>query len=67
MLKREDTNRIRLNEERIKHWMGMGAQATDRVALFLGNAGLAEKPKQTVTSETVGAEGESAGTSEGTS
>jgi small subunit ribosomal protein S16 len=48
MLKREDANRIRLDEERIKHWLGMGAQATDRVALFLGNAGLAEKPKQSV-------------------
>ena len=48
MLKREDTNRIRLNEERIKHWMGMGALPTDRVAIFLGNAGLAEKPKQSV-------------------
>ncbi len=48
MLKREDAARIRLNEDRIKHWLGLGAQPTDRVALFLGNAGLAEMPKQSV-------------------
>ena len=30
--------------ERITHWLSQGAVATDRVARFLGNAGLAEKP-----------------------
>ena len=36
-------DRIVLNVERIKHWLSVGAQATDRVELFLGNAGLVEK------------------------
>ena len=39
-----DGERVRLNDERIKHWLSNGAQATDRVARFLGNAGLAPKP-----------------------
>lgn len=40
MLPREDANRIRLVTERIQHWLSVGAQPTDRVALFLANAGL---------------------------
>ena len=44
MLPSEHADRIRLNDERIKHWLSEGAQATDRVARFLGNAGLAPKP-----------------------
>ena len=36
-------DRIVLNVERIKHWLSIGAQPTDRVELFLGNAGLVEK------------------------
>ena len=31
-------------EERIKHWLGVGALPSDRVARFLGDAGLVEKP-----------------------
>ena len=33
-----DPNRVKLNEERIKFWLGNGAKPTDRVAKFLGNA-----------------------------
>ena len=44
MLERGHADRITLKEERIKHWLGVGAQPTDRVARFLGEAGLAEKP-----------------------
>jgi small subunit ribosomal protein S16 len=44
MLERGHTDRVTLKEERIKHWLGVGAQPTDRVARFLGDAGLAEKP-----------------------
>jgi len=44
MLPKTDENRIRLNEDRIKYWLGHGAQPTDRVAMFLGNAGIIEKP-----------------------
>jgi small subunit ribosomal protein S16 len=49
MLKREDEARISLDQERIKHWMGLGALPTERVAMFLGTAGLIEMPKQRVT------------------
>ena len=43
MLERDDENRIRLDHDRIKHWLSHGAQPTDRVARFLGDAGLAPK------------------------
>ncbi len=52
MLPAEHAERVRLEDERIKHWMGQGALATERVAKFLGKAGLApmpvyrEQPKQ---------------------
>ena len=36
----KDAERITLKEDRIKHWMGVGAQPTDRVARFLDAAGL---------------------------
>ncbi len=44
MLPAEHEERVRLFQERIKHWLSQGAIATDRVARFLGNAGLVEKP-----------------------
>ena len=49
MLPKDDTNRIRIDEDRAKHWLSHGAQPTDRVALFFGNAGLVEKRKWTET------------------
>lgn len=39
----KDGERVKLNEERIKHWMGHGAQPTDRVLRFLDEAGLAKR------------------------
>ncbi len=39
MLPRESGERIKLVEDRIKHWLSVGAQPTERVALFLSNAG----------------------------
>ena len=45
MLPKDDENRVRLITDRVKYWLGEGAQPTDRVAIFLGNAGLIEKPK----------------------
>ena len=45
MLPSEHADRVRLRDERIKHWMGQGALATDRVAKFLGKAGLAPMPE----------------------
>ena len=44
MLPAEHAERIRLQDERIRHWLSEGALATDRVARFLGNAGLMAKP-----------------------
>lgn len=43
LLAKDNEDRIRLNAERIKHWLGHGAQPTDRVARFLEAAGLIEK------------------------
>jgi small subunit ribosomal protein S16 len=44
MLPSDHVDRLRLSEERIRHWMGEGALPTDRVAKFLGHAGLAPMP-----------------------
>jgi small subunit ribosomal protein S16 len=52
MLPADHADRITLKDERLTHWLSQGAQATDRVAKFLGKAGLApapvygEQPKQ---------------------
>jgi len=43
MVEKDHPQRLQINEERAKHWLGVGAQATDRVALFFGNAGLIAK------------------------
>ena len=40
----KDAERVKLNEERIKHWMGVGALPTDRVLRFLDQAGIAKRP-----------------------
>ena len=40
MLPKESKERLVLNEERIKHWIGSGATPTDRVEGFLVAAGL---------------------------
>lgn len=43
-LPKDHADRVRLNAERLKHWLSKGAQASDRVAIFLGKAGLAPVP-----------------------
>lgn len=43
MLKKDDPNRVKLNVERCKHWLSVGAQATDRVARFLDKEGLMKR------------------------
>ena len=40
ILPSEHAERMKLNEERCKHWLSVGAQPTDRVARFLDAAGL---------------------------
>ena len=44
MLPQDHADRIRLVDERVRHWLGNGAVATERVARFLGRAGLAPMP-----------------------
>ncbi|PZW37870.1 SSU ribosomal protein S16P [Humitalea rosea] len=44
MLPSDHADRIRLRAERVTHWLSVGALATDRVAKFLGKAGLAPMP-----------------------
>ena len=44
MLPAEHTDRLHLIDARIQHWMGQGALPTERVARFLGKAGLAPVP-----------------------
>jgi small subunit ribosomal protein S16 len=43
MLKKDNPERIKLNEERCKYWLSVGAQPTDRVARFLDVAGLSKR------------------------
>jgi small subunit ribosomal protein S16 len=44
MLERGHKERVVLKTERLQHWLKMGATPSDRVARFLGEAGLAPKP-----------------------
>ena len=46
ILKKDDPKRVTFNVERLQHWMKQGALPTDRVAIFLGKAGLAPMPAQ---------------------
>lgn len=49
MLPREHADRIRLVEDRIKYWLSVGAEPTDRVELFLEQAKLiapVQRPEQ---------------------
>jgi small subunit ribosomal protein S16 len=45
MVDKTHAERLVMNAERIKHWLERGARPTDRIARFLGDAGLAEKPE----------------------
>lgn len=43
LLAKDDENRVRLVEDRIRYWLGVGAQPTDRVARMLDKAGILER------------------------
>lgn len=43
LLAKDDENRVKLDEDRARYWLGVGAQATDRVARFLDAAGIKER------------------------
>lgn len=49
LLAKDHAERIVLNQERIKYWLSVGAQPTDRVALFLETVGLIPARKRPET------------------
>lgn len=52
MVAQDHADRLKLDTERAKHWLSVGAQPTDRVARFLAKAGLmAERPRPEQTSK----------------
>jgi small subunit ribosomal protein S16 len=44
MLAKDDPVRVVLEPERVRYWLGVGAQPSDRVARLLGHAGIAAAP-----------------------
>ncbi|RWR30927.1 30S ribosomal protein S16 [Sinirhodobacter populi] len=46
LLAKDSEDRVKLNLERVQHWLGQGAQPTDRVARFLEAAGLKAKTER---------------------
>jgi small subunit ribosomal protein S16 len=47
LLKKDNPERVKLNEERVKHWLLVGAQPTDRVERFLDAVGMLKRaPKK---------------------
>lgn len=43
LLAKDDPARVKLNEDRARHWLEVGAQPSDRVARFLDAAGVRER------------------------
>ena len=43
LLAKDDTDRVRLVEDRTRYWLSVGAQPTDRVARLLDKAGIKER------------------------
>ena len=43
LLPKDNENRIKMDVDRVKHWLEKGAQPTDRVSRFLESAGVIEK------------------------
>ena len=48
MLGHDDPERVKIDVERAKHWLGHGATPSDRVAIFLGDAGVIDKPERRI-------------------
>ncbi len=44
LLEDDNENRVTLVTERVQYWLGEGAQPSERVAKFLGKAGLIDMP-----------------------
>jgi len=43
LLAKDSADRVRLVEDRVRYWLGVGAQPTDRVARLLDKAGIKER------------------------
>ena len=43
LLAKDSAERVKINEDRARYWIGVGAQPTDRVARFLDAAGIKER------------------------
>ena len=43
MLPKDDEGRVKLNEDRARHWLSVGAKPSDRVLRFLDAAGIQER------------------------
>ena len=43
LLAKDDENRVKMNMERVQHWLSLGAQPTDRIARMLEAAGVLPK------------------------
>ena len=43
LLAKDNPERVKLNLDRMKHWLSVGAQPTDRVARFIDAAGLGKR------------------------
>lgn len=46
LLAKDDPNRVKMDIERIQHWMGMGAIPTDRISRFLEARGIMESKQR---------------------
>ena len=44
LLAKDSPERVKLNEDRAKYWLGVGAKPSDRVLRFLDAAGIMERP-----------------------
>ena len=44
MLAKDSPDRVKLDQDRITHWLSVGAKPSDRVARFLGEAGMIPMP-----------------------
>ena len=46
MLPKDSEDRVKMNMERVQHWLDQGAQPSDRVSRFLEAAGVLEKKER---------------------
>ncbi|MBW0145043.1 30S ribosomal protein S16 [Sphingomicrobium clamense] len=44
LLAKDDPERVKMDQDRIRHWLSVGAQPSDRVLRFLDAAGIVERP-----------------------